>query len=141
MHRSKAKGDGKSQKGEKEKEKEKKKKGKGSKGAGIGGKNMKRGQGAMPGGLEGSSVTKNGKRIGFGHNVGTCAEKAAGCPGGRHVCTKCQAAHPNASPVPARSSSSMKDALPRPALIPAEADETVDHIHGISFPPGAELEG
>jgi hypothetical protein len=90
VHRSKAKGDGKSQKGEKEKEKEKKKKGKGSKGAGIGGKNMKRGQGAMPGGLEGSSVTKNGKRIGFGYNVGACAEKAAGCPGGRHVCTKCR---------------------------------------------------
>jgi hypothetical protein len=47
----------------------------------------------------------------------------------------------HASPAPARSSSSLKEALPRPALIPADADGRVGHIHGISFPPGAELVG
>jgi hypothetical protein len=100
VHRSKAKGDGKGQKGEKEKEKEKKKQGKGGKAKGDGkgqkgGKNKKRGPGEMPGGLEGSSVTKDGKRICYGYNLGTCSEKGAGCPRGRHVCTKCQEAHPS----------------------------------------------
>jgi hypothetical protein len=100
VHRSKAKGDGKGQKGEKEKEKEKKKQGKGGKAKGDGkgqkgGKNKKRGPGEMPGGLEGSSVTKDGKRICYGFNLGTCSEKGAGCPRGRRVCTKCQEAHPS----------------------------------------------
>ena len=40
-------------------------------------------------------MTKTGKRICFGYNLGTCAEKGTGCNRGLHICTKCFEVHPS----------------------------------------------
>jgi hypothetical protein len=69
--------------------------GKGKKGKGKG-KNSKGSKGfqqstqqsiRLPEGLQGSSITKNGRRICFGFNLGTCSSKD--CQKGVHVCCKC----------------------------------------------------
>ena len=59
--------------------------GKGKKGSFKGG--GKSGAASLPAGLQGSSVTKSGRRICFNYNLGQCSNKD--CFKGLHVCCKC----------------------------------------------------